>query len=97
MKKAVICIVLSLSLLQGCGFLQKKKPDATISEKVVYLDPKALEPCQPLLRLDLQGDSFEDLLVVSVKNMAIYADCSGKQDNSIKLLREFSNNKEKPK
>lgn len=59
-------------------------------EKVVHIDPYNLEPCLPIIRLEEGSNELE----VSIKNIEIYADCKNRQNNSIILLKKFSNYKE---
>lgn len=101
MKKALLIMLLSISLLQGCALFQRKNPDAIITEKVVNIDPKALEPCSSLIKLDTISPD-EDLssalfkvLEVSTKNIEIASDCARKQDASIAILKKFANKENK--
>ncbi len=86
MKKLIS--ILALALLVGCATTK----DAIVAppEKVIRLDPSALERCKPLLKIN----SGDEVLHVTLSNFAIHAECVNKQDNSIKLLKEFSNYKE---
>jgi hypothetical protein len=77
--------------LTGCG-LFPKKPDAVITEKVVRIDPEALKPCADLITVPLA--EFETVLAVTIANAELYVDCRNKQNNSIKLLKEFANQKD---
>ena len=87
--------ILAISIaLTGCG-LFTKKPDAILSEKVVYIDPRALISCSDLIIPD-EPVSFDSLLTSSIANAELYLDCRTRQENSIKLLKEFANLKEKP-
>jgi hypothetical protein len=77
-------------LLSSCSLLPTKKPDAIITEKIVHVDARALEPCKPLIELS-DTPSFDDVISVSVSNAEIYLDCKDRQNVSIKLLKQFSN------
>lgn len=59
-------------------------------EKVVHIDARALEPCEPLVKLP-DNASFEELISITVSNFELYSVCVIKQDNSIILLKKFSN------
>lgn len=90
-----ILYILALCIgLSSCG-LFPKKPDVIITEKVVRIDPRALESCKDLENV-IEPVTFESLLITSINNAELYLDCRNKQENSIKLLKEFSNIKEKP-
>jgi hypothetical protein len=79
-----ICVHLS-----GCVW--NAKPDIpVITPKVVHIDARAYERCEPLRPLS----NPDELLQISLANMEIYSQCVRKQDNSIKLLKEFANYKE---
>jgi len=80
--------LLILLVLAGCTW--PVKPDATITERTVHVDARALQPCAPLLPLP-ENATFEELLSTAFSNMELYSDCKGKQDTSIKLLKQFSN------
>jgi hypothetical protein len=88
---AILAVCISLS---GCG-LFTKKPDASITTKVVHIDPRVLESCKDLVTIS-EPITFEGLLVSSVTNAELYLDCRNRQENSIKVIKEFSNIKEKP-
>lgn len=83
--------LLILLVLAGCTW--PVKPDATITERTVHVDARALQPCAQLLPLP-ENATFDELLATAFSNMELYADCKGKQDTSIKLLKQFSNIKE---
>lgn len=84
-----LLLIILASILIGCATTQPPGPTIVI-DKVVHIDPRALQACEPLVGLNSVA-SFEDILATSVQNMEIYADCKGKQDNSIILLKKFSN------
>lgn len=78
-----------LFVLAGCV---STSPDAILppKEKVVHIDPRILEPCGDLLLLENPDDELE----ITIKNFEIFADCKRKQNNSIILLKQFSNYKD---
>lgn len=90
----LLALVLAITL-SGCVLF--KKDDPILVDRVVRIDPRALESCSNLLKLSTPQASFEELLQVSINNMELYNDCKLKQDNSIRLIRELSNNKETQK
>jgi hypothetical protein len=87
--------LLILLLLSGCAFNKPKPPDAVLppTEKVVRIDPRMLELCEPLKNLPAETN-FEEVLSITIDNFEIYNACSVKQSRGVKLLREFSNQKE---
>jgi hypothetical protein len=82
-----LAILLLISLI-GCA--TPIKPIPIITPNVINLDARSLESCSPLLQQGLSA-SFEDLLVTDIANIELYTDCKNKQENSIKLLKEFAN------
>ncbi len=87
--------ILAISFaLTGCA-INAKKPDAILTEKVVYIDPRVLISCSDLI-VPEEPVTFDSLLTSSIANAELYLDCRIKQENSIKLLKEFANIKEKP-
>lgn len=86
-----LLVVLSI-ILAGCAFAPSK-PLPIITPNIIHIDPRALEPCNNLIQLSPTA-SFEELLGVLVSNAEIYLDCKNKQNNSIILLKEFSNKKD---
>lgn len=91
MIKNLLAILIAAFMLSGCPWFTK--PDATVPEKVVKLDPRVLEACKPLIGIP-DNASFEDLMGASYTNFQLYYDCKAKQDASIVLLKQFSNYKE---
>lgn len=87
-------LLVSIGLL-GCSGIPKK-PDAIISEKIIHIDPRVLIPCKDLTTIPDNDKSFEALIDSAVRNAEIYLDCRNKQNDSIKLLKEFANIKDKP-
>jgi hypothetical protein len=84
--------ILILLLLTGCATVI---PDAVLPppEKVVRIDPRILELCEPLRNLP-ETATFDDVLTVTLANFELYVACSTKQSRAVKLLKEFSNYKE---
>lgn len=96
MKKAYLIIVLCLPMLTGCALFDFfKKPDPpVITDKVVQIDPKLLEPCAPLVTLVIpQGASDKEPFFIDNlgQNASIYAECAKKQDASILIIKKFGN------
>ncbi len=92
MKRLLISLMLCFSL-SGCWITFGTPAGPTITDKIVKIDPSALERCLPQKPLT----DPDQLLEISLANMDIYAQCVNKQDNSIKLLKQFSNYKEPSK
>lgn len=88
--KVILILILSL-FLSGCGIFPRKDVP-TITPKVVRIDSEALTPCS-LLKEDLTVVTFEDALTVYGDLATQYGICATKQNNSIKLLKEFSGSK----
>ena len=88
-----VLFVIILLFLTGC--VTTKIPDAILppEEKVVRIDPRIFELCDPLKNLP-ENASFEDVLVITIANFEIYSACSVKQSRAVRLLKEFSNYKE---
>ncbi len=91
MKKLILSIVISLSLLNGCSLFAKKISPVVPPDRVVVLDPKAFELCKPGLTSLLEGASFEQILANKAEDVKIYANCYNKQRGSVELLKKFSN------
>lgn len=85
---AILAICIGLT---GCGSFFKK-PDAIITEKVVRIDPEAMKPCADLV--SITSPDYDTILLVSIQNAERYLDCRTRQDNSIKLLKQFANQPE---
>lgn len=89
--KNYVFILLTI-LVGGCT----TAPNSTIVPisidvpKKIHIDQRILEKCLPLKSLE-KSATFEEVLVISTKNAEIYYDCRIKQENSIKLIKEFSN------
>ncbi len=89
MKTAIVLLVLFLS---GCGAVQKLVcTDVAPPTKEVHIDPRYFERCKPLQTIPKENPTFEKILLNTTDNAIIYAECRSKQDDSIKLLKEFSN------
>lgn len=95
MKKAIGIILLSSTLLTGCGFFgELKKPEIPpiIVDAKVVVDPKLLQPCQ--LLPSVEGDqTFESIAEHHLYVIELYGVCALKQDNSIKAIRKLSETK----
>jgi hypothetical protein len=87
-------LLILLILLAGCAS-KPPVPDAVLppKEKVVYIDPRMLELCDPLQNLPAESN-FEEVLAVTINNFEVYTACSAKQSRAVRLLRKFSNQKE---
>mgnify|MGYP006392338703 FL=1 len=69
------------------------KPTAILTDRVVHVDARALEPCNDLVSIS-DTASFEELLTSNLTNFQIYSECKAKQNASIVLLKQFANIKE---
>jgi hypothetical protein len=92
MKKLILTLSLLLPLLNGCGIFNKKiqeiAPPATTNTRVV-VDPKLLEPCQPLPAL--VASSYEQVAEHYLTTIGLYGQCALKQLDSINAIRKLSN------
>lgn len=88
MKKYIS--ILALVLLTGCSLFPQK--DVIITDREVRINPAALVPCADLVLLPEEGN-FDTVLSVTIANAELFLDCKKKQDNSITLLKQFSNTK----
>lgn len=85
--KSLTAILLISILLSGCfGTL----PGISVKDKI-DINPSVLESCLPLREVP-HNATFSDILVVSVKNAEVYLDCKRKQDTSIQVIKEITNN-----
>lgn len=84
-----VLITLILVLLSACAS-PKYENVIPPPERVIHIDPRMLELCQPVLKLTTELNEE-----VFIHNLEIYADCANKQKNSVILLKEFSNYKDK--
>jgi hypothetical protein len=87
----VALIVLSLT---GCAGMKDKYCDYKVipPAEPMEIDPRVLESCKDLIIPDKPLD-WDILLENTRKNKLIYLDCVKRQENSIKLIKKFSNNK----
>jgi hypothetical protein len=93
MKK--LFIILAVIFNTGCATLVDKIcKDALITEKVVQVDPRALEECKELVRLPDRSATFSDVLTNTTENAIIYYECKSKQRDSILLIKRFANIKD---
>lgn len=85
-------LVLTLSIfLTGCACFKTSDEPLIPIEKVVHIDTKMLEPCE-LLKEDINLSSFDQFLLTEYPEVIrTYIDCSIKQSNSIKLIKELGN------
>lgn len=90
MKRAGFIMLVCTLLFSGCSHFQQK-PDVVITEKTVKVDPRILESCLPLATIDVANPQYYDILNNIEENVKIYADCATKQENSIKVIKEFAN------
>lgn len=96
MKALLVSLALAASLV-ACGHTDKiiVPPDSKIN-----VNQEMLQPCAPLEKLpeltyiDLEKD-MQVILGTSAVNAIIYSTCKNKQNDSIKLLKEFANIKDK--
>lgn len=91
MKLLLIPLVIFLS---GCLHLPTKEPELPANKPIVF--PAALlEECKPLTNVpaDTPPNQYETVLLNSMfENIIIYKDCANKQSNSVRVLKELSNN-----
>lgn len=91
MKNIFTALLISI-LLVGCA----TNKDVIITDREVRINPAALAPCADLMLMPEEGN-FDTVLSITIANAEIYLDCKNKQDNSIKLLKQFSNVKKETK
>jgi len=95
MKALLVGLLLAISLT-ACGHTEKI---IVPPESKVNVNQEALQPCAPLEKLpeltytDLERD-MQLVLGTSAVNAIIYSTCKNKQNDSIKLLKEFANIKD---
>lgn len=90
MKKAIIGILLILSL-QGCAFLDYFKKQPSIPPgAIVNISPDALKECN-LLKDTVVVISFEDAITAYGDLATEYGACASKQKTSIKLIKQLGN------
>jgi uncharacterized protein YcfL len=89
MRKLIYIFLISL-ILSGCSSWFVKNPENIITEKTVRIDPRSLELCKDLI-IPEHPVTFESLLNSSIHNAELYFDCRTRQEDSVKLLKEFAN------
>lgn len=91
----VLLLVILLSNLTGCALFEKKKDNtAVLVPEKVEINPESLKECSPLKELVISEQDIYPFVTVldNIKeNAIIYADCAKRQQNSVKLLKKFSN------
>lgn len=96
MRNLLVCLIIAASVV-AC---KHNPPIVVPPEAKVTLSKEALEPCEPLVGLptltyaDLEKD-MQTILGVSAINAITFSACKNKQNDSIKLLKQFANIKEK--
>lgn len=83
MNKYILCVLLALS---GCASNTMRDP-FVISQ--VRIDARAFELCKDLVFLS-QNPTYEDIVNNTINLAEAYLDCRRKQENSVKLLKQFS-------
>ena len=98
MIKAISISVLCVSLLSGCAlfdiFKNKDEP-AIVTPKVIQVDSKHLEECEPLSNVNhwVSTDQSE-LDLMKFVWIEEYGKCANKQHTSIKVIKELANIKD---
>jgi hypothetical protein len=94
MKKHILISFFLLSLLNGCGIFSKKSveqaPIPAATTQRVVVDPKSLQPCQPLPPIQTPA-TYETIAQHYITIIALYGDCALKQAASIEAIRKLSN------
>jgi hypothetical protein len=94
MKKHILISFFLLSLLNGCGIFSKKSPEQppipVATTQRVVVDPKSLQPCQPLPPIQTPA-TYETIAQHYITIIALYGDCALKQAASIEAIRKLSN------
>lgn len=91
MKNRILIALALVLFLNGCALFQKKISPIVPPDKAVNIDPKVLEPCKPLVPLAASATEFTDILMNTAINSKIYAECKGKQDTSIVIIKQLTN------
>ena len=91
MKTKYLFIVFLSLILTGCGFFHKNNFDTTAPEKVIYVDPKLLQPCEPL---PAPGTTYEELAVFDIQVIQLYGECKNQQEASILTIKKLANIKD---
>ena len=89
MKKLVAITVLTLPLLTGCAlfdFFKKPEPHVPLPEKTISVDPKLLQLCKPLSRIEEGADLGVEYVILLGK----YGECALQQSASVKALRRIA-------
>jgi len=89
MKKLVL---IPLILLAGCAWFKKSTPEPPAipaTESRVVVDPKSLQPCEPLPKF--LGRDYVELADHYLTTINLYGQCSLKQLESITIIRKLSN------
>ena len=95
MKKLFgILVVLFCLLASGCSILKifDKPPEAPVVTKVINVPRDSILPCAliPVIEKDA---TFEGSIKPAYFDLInLYGECSYKQDNSIKIIKELSGN-----
>ncbi len=90
-------ILVLFILLTGCSTLTDKLcKDALITDKTVHLDNKYYEECKPQNTLPDKA-TFDDVIVNTANNTAVFTACYDKQHNSIVIIKQLTNYKEPTK
>lgn len=93
MKKAILISFICLSMLNACAFLDKT-PKGTITERSAQIDPKVLQAC-PKLPIPTATTIESILIGEDLAIIEMYGLCAKKQDDSIKVIKELANIKDK--
>jgi hypothetical protein len=89
-----LLIILFLIIISACTTVPIEPiPIITVDKKVININPKVLEQCDPLQRLPEKA-GFEDVITITIRNYELYKICADKQRVSTQVIREFSNSKE---
>lgn len=90
----LVILVLLLSNLTACALFERKPETAIVVPNRVVLNSESFTPCTKLKEFNLADNDmspFITLLETIKENAIAYSDCAKKQENSIILLRKFSN------
>jgi len=89
--KFIPILILSF-LLTSCALFKKDEILPISPKAVIHLDSEVLQPCA-LLKEDIIILTFEDSLTEYGNLATSYSICAKKQNNSIKLLKQFAGEK----
>ena len=84
-----LLIILTLLMLAGCPGTMNTPG---IIERQVHVDSKMLEACEPINSTTVL--TIDDVLRENISLYGKYAICARKQDDSIKLIKQFGSIKE---